>query len=450
MAFVQQYRSLCKRVKQQLDDFNDGEKGRVGRRHSNDSQTSPSDEKDFPYAGLDGVSLETTDSGEKYYLVDFESKDDPANPQNWSTFVRARTTFVLILIAFEVTAASSIDSGVAKQIAMDFGISQTTAALSGTAIFLIGFGVGALLAAPASEMVGRYPVYLSTLGIFGCWLIGAALSPNVGAQIAFRFLAGLSGSAPLTVAGGTMSDIWNQKEKTLAFPLFALIGFGGPVLGPVISSYMGWQGPLSWRWAEWIMLISDGLVMVIVFVFMGETLAPRLLKYKAGHLRKLTGDSKFKSKEEASGESLTDVLKSNFTRPFMLALEPIVLLFTLYLTVVYIVLFTFLDGYPNIFEKTYGINQGLSNLCFIGLFIGILLSILSIPLVWSITKKQLERDGDDGTGAKLDKESRNIFSMIGAPAIPLGLFWMAWTDYVSCNHLLCDRRSSMTYLVTIN
>lgn len=96
----------------------------------------------------------------------------------------------------------------------------------------------------------------------------------------------------------------------------------------------------------------------------------------------------------------------------------------------YIVLFTFLDGYPYIFEMTYGINTGLSNLCFLGLLIGIMSSGTMIPLVLHITKKQLARDGDDGTGKALNQETRLIFAMIGAPLIPIGLFWMGWTDYV--------------------
>lgn len=206
--------------------------------------------------------------------------------------------------------------------------------------------------------------------------------------------------------------------------------------GPVIGSYIGVTGVLSWRWSEWIILIIDGLVIMIVFCLMSETLAPRLLLYKASHLRHLTGDKRFLTAQEAEGRSFVNVLKLNFTRPFMLALEPIVFLFTLYLSVVYIILFTFLDGYPFIFDQVYGIGQGLANLCFIGLLVGILLSMVTVPFVYHITKKQLARDGDDGTGKAINQETRLIFAMIGAPLIPIGLFWMGWTDYVSDPNLL--------------
>lgn len=125
-----------------------------------------------------------------------------------------------------MTAASSIDTTFAQEASKHFHVSQVAETLA-IAMFLFGYSVGALLTSPASELVGRYPIYVGTLVVFAGWLTGAALSPNFAAQIIFRFLAGCLGCAPLTVAGGTISDIWNPKEKTWAFPIFAIIGFGG-------------------------------------------------------------------------------------------------------------------------------------------------------------------------------------------------------------------------------
>lgn len=191
-------------------------------------------------------------------------------------------------------------------------------------------------------------------------------------------------------------------------------------------------------------------MIAIIFLFKRETFAPQLLYYKAKFFREATGDARFKTAGEASGSgSLLPVLKRNFTRPWLLLMEPIVIFFTFYLTIVYIVLFTFLDGYaPDqpfallstgstnslryvyIFADTYGINEGLANICFLGLFIGILISMVLVPILYRKTAKQLRDAGDDGSGRMVDRESRLFFAQIGAPAIPIGLFWMGWTDYV--------------------
>jgi hypothetical protein len=54
-----------------------------------------------------------------------------------------------------------------------------------------------------------------------------------------------------------------------------------------------------------------------------------------------------------------------------------------------------------------------------------------VPFSYYRTASQLRRDGDDGSGKKLDQESRLLFAFCGAPAVPIGLFWMGWTAYVS-------------------
>ena len=59
-----------------------------------------------------------------------------------------------------------------------------------------------------------------------------------------------------------------------------------------------------------------------------------------------------------------------------------------------------------------------------------------VPFLYRKTAKQLKDDGDDGSGSKLRQESRLFFAFFGAPAIPVGLFWMGWTDYVSSSGTL--------------
>jgi len=270
-----------------------------------------------------------------------------------------------------------------------------------------------------------------SLFVCGCWLSSAALATDLGSHTAFRLLAGLFASAPLTVAGGSMSDLWNTREMTWAFPMFAIVGFGGPVAAPVIASYIGQSNALSWRWAVWLIVMLDGFVILVAFLAMEETYAARILQLKAKCFRELTGDERFRAAMDAEPSGLGVVLRKNFSRPFILALEPIVLFLTLYNSVVYVVQFTFLVGYPYIFEDVYGISQGLKNLCFLGLLVGVLLSIATVPFLEASTGRQLLRDHDDGSGKAIRRESRLLFAIVGAPFLPIGLMWMAWTDYVS-------------------
>lgn len=77
-----------------------------------------------------------------------------------------------------------------------------------------------------------------------------------------RFLSGFFASAPLTLAGGTISDIWDNNERGLAIALFAAAPYGGPVLGPIIGGFVGEK--LGWRWILWVNMIFAGVMYVLV------------------------------------------------------------------------------------------------------------------------------------------------------------------------------------------
>ena len=53
----------------------------------------------------------------------------------------------------------------------------------------------------------------------------------MGMLIAFRFLAGCAGAAPLTIGGGSIADLMVAEKRGGAMAIFAL----GPLLGPVVG-----------------------------------------------------------------------------------------------------------------------------------------------------------------------------------------------------------------------
>ncbi|MCJ1389038.1 hypothetical protein MMC18_001892 [Xylographa bjoerkii] len=362
----------------------------------------------------------------KVFVVGYEGEDDMMNPHNWSRV----TSVTIASIGWVVGFASSIDSGALQQAAAEFGVSEVTESLA-TGLFLIGFGCGALIAGPISETVGRNPVYITTLSLYMIFIMASGLAPNIGAQLAFRFLAGLFGSTPLTCAGGSISDLWSPMERVYAFPVFANAAFMGPIFGPVVGGFIGQNANITWRWVEWVTLIISGLVLVLVVLFQPETYAPILLKWKAAHLRSVTGEARYRAEVEIREDTFLRRIRTALYRPFLLTFrEPIIMLFALYLTVIYIMLFTFLNGYTFIFTETYGLSQGLTGLAFLGIAIGLCGASLLVPLIYRWAQNDLAKIKAAG-GERLPPEFRLWFSMFGAPAIPISMFWMAWTSYPS-------------------
>lgn len=365
--------------------------------------------------------------GSQVFVVSWESPADPLNPRNWPLARRISCTLQISLIAAAVGAASGIDATVLPQAATSLGVSEVSESLA-TGLYLVGMGMGSLVAGPFSETFGRNAVYIGSLAVFMVWIMASGLAPNFGAQITFRFLAGCSASTPLVCSGGSVSDMWSSVEKTWAFPMYAIAAFGGPMLGAVMGAYIGPSPLVSWRWAEWTMLLLSGAVVVLVFFIMPETYPPLLLRWKAKHLRRITGDDRFRSEHEIIEATLLSRLRVSMTRPFLMFTEPIILAMTLYLSVVYIVLFTFLVGWPDIFEDTYNISQGLANIIFLAMAIGLQFNFLLVPVVYRLTTNQIKQSEARGEGPLFNPETRLYYAMLGpAVCIPISLFWMGWT-----------------------
>ncbi|EHY59753.1 hypothetical protein HRR83_008289 [Exophiala dermatitidis] len=368
--------------------------------------------------------------GRQVLVVDFDGPEDDLNPRNWSFTRRFCATLIISSIAFMVGAAAPIDSAVLPQAAADLGVSEVVETLA-VGVFLVGFGFGALICGPFSEVLGRSMTYMVSLALMCVFLMASALAPNIGAQLVFRFIAGFSGASPLVCAGGSISDMFTPLEKTYIFPIFAIGGFGGPALGPVMAAWIPESPYLhTWRWTEWVALLTAGVVFFLTFLFQPETYPPVLLSWKAAHLRKITGDDRYYAEHELERIPLLMRLRLALPRPFLMAFyEPVIMLTTLYMSVLYIILFTFFDGYEYIFTRTYCISQGLTNTIFVGIFVGVCLGGLWIPWVYKKTvqaQRQAEADGLK----QFDPEVRLWFAMLGgAPAIPISLFWMAWTAY---------------------
>ncbi|KAE8167511.1 major facilitator superfamily domain-containing protein [Aspergillus tamarii] len=459
-----QYRSIRNAVRRQLDDLPD--RARVTLRDEITDGLDPSSSQPSSSlhrrrqdpashrvaSSLAGVELlekpESHGNHPVVFLVGWDHDEDPMNPRNFTLTTRVTATLIVSALAFVVSAASSIESAVLRQNSAAYNVSEVVASLA-TGIFLLGFAAGSLVSGPLSEILGRNLVYMGSTSLFMIFVMASGLAPNIGAQLAFRFLAGVFGCPPLTCAGGTVADLWDPLEKTLIFPLYAILSFGGAVLSPVIASYMG-QGALSWRWTNWIVLIMAGLVLGLVILLQPETYSPLLLKWKAHHLRQLTGDPRYQSKLDLDRTSLLSRIATACGRQFTLAIyEPIILLLALYMTILYIVLFTFFDGYTHIFSDVHDLSQGLTNIIWVAMYVGIMLAGLIVPGMYSSMRKALKDEApsrphdnnSDNNGASssiqspstkpssLNPENRLWYAMIGAPAIPISLFWMGWTDY---------------------
>lgn len=58
---------------------------------------------------------------------------------------------------------------------------------------------------------------------------------TIAVHLIFRFLTGFCSSAFLSVAGGTVSDLFDDDKVAMPMAVYTLSPFIGPMLGPLIS-----------------------------------------------------------------------------------------------------------------------------------------------------------------------------------------------------------------------
>lgn len=167
------------------------------------------------------------------------------------------------------------------------------------------------------------------------------------------------------------------------------------------------------------------VVWVLITFTVKETYAPTILKRRAKSLRKQTGDNSYVTEADLDQRPFSERMTVFLIRPFQLLFrELIVLLMSLYMSVLYGLLYMFFVAYPIIFEGGKGYSHGITGLMFIPLAVGVICSALCAPIVNKHYLKQVQK-----YNGKPPAEIRLIPMMVSCWFIPIGLFIFAWSSY---------------------
>ncbi|PYH85897.1 MFS multidrug transporter [Aspergillus uvarum CBS 121591] len=359
-------------------------------------------------------------------LVEWDGPDDPENPHNMNYWRKWVITMSMAFMTMWITFASSVFSTATIVTAEEFHVS-TEVMILGTSLVVFGFAVGPLMWSPLSELYGRRIPLFSGYLIFAIFQIPVAVAKNVETILVCRFIIGMFGCSPLAVVGGALADFWDPVDRAIAIALFASATFVGPVLGPIVGGFLT-DSSLGWRWTAWITLIASAAFGLLAFFIVPETYAPVLLQRRAARLRKETGNSELYALLDKSRPTMKDIASKYLLRPvLMLFLEPILLAITLYLALVYGILYLFFEAYPVSFQEVRGwTNEGIAGLPFIGILIGVICGVALI--VWQTKTRFARKLAKHG---RVTPEERLPPMMIASVLLPVGLFWFGWSSHPS-------------------
>jgi multidrug resistance protein len=369
------------------------------------------------------VRSNVTGKLERYELVTFKI-NDPENPKNWSKAYKWWCTMCVAITCFVVAFNSAVITADLEGVAAEFNVSMEVALLTIT-LFVVGFGVGPMVFAPLSEILGRRPIYASTLLLAVIFTIPGAVAKNIGTLLVTRAIAGIAFSAPMTLVGGTLADLWKNEERGVPMAAFSAAPFIGPAVGPLVGGFL--SDAAGWRWLYWIQLILSAVVWAAISFTVPETYAPKLLARRAARMRKETGDDKFVTEEDLDLRPLSQRLRLFLLRPFQLLFQELIVFFiSLYMSVLYGLLYMFFVAYPIIYQQGKGYSASTTGLMFIPIAVGVLLSAACAPFVNKHYLTLVEKHN-----GKPPAEARLIPMMISCWCIPIGLFIFAWTSYPS-------------------
>jgi MFS family permease len=169
--------------------------------------------------------------------------------------------------------------------------------------------------------------------------------------------------------------------------------------------------------------MASGAAAIWCFIFARETYAPVLLERKAKRLIKETGNQNLVSKLDLN-ITTAELWKRSLLRPMKLMfLSLICALMSLYLAIVYGIMYILFTTFTFVFEQKYGFSTNIVGLVYIGLGIGMLLGLVVVGIYSDKIIKMLANKHSNG---ELKPEYRLPMLMYSGPFIPAGLFIYGW------------------------
>ncbi|KAH7556579.1 benomyl methotrexate resistance protein [Bipolaris maydis] len=357
------------------------ERARTQSRRSHDGRSLKTIQSHHSRAGGDGYTCfdpeatsapgpptKTTTAGaktgavaEQPYLVSWDGDADPENPRSMGKLRR----WAIVVICST--------SSLCVQLKPDFGASRLVSTL-GLSLFVAGLGTGPMILSPLSEFFGRRPIYICSFSFFLIWMIPCAVAQNIQTMLVARFLDGLAGSAFLSVAGGTVGDM-----------------------------------------------------------FAKHTYHPVLLRRKAIRLRKETGNQEWIAPIEKMDRSIAKTVMWSCIRPFqLLFFEPMCLNLCILSAILLGILYLFFGAFPLVFGNNHGFSLSQTGIAFLGLLVGMVAGVSSDPIwrrVYGRLVRQREEQGGQPGGS--EPEFRLASTIVGAWVVPIALFGFGWTTYSS-------------------
>ncbi|QSZ36476.1 hypothetical protein DSL72_006355 [Monilinia vaccinii-corymbosi] len=208
-----------------------------------------------------------------------ESSNDPLNWPAW------RRDAALLCLGFYCMLGGGMTPILAAgftNVASTYDVTTADISLT-TGLYMMGLGVGSILASPTAILYGKRPVYLggAILLILSC--VWCALSPTYISLLIGRVFQGIALSPIECLPSATIAEIFFLHERAYRIGIYTLLLLGGKNLVPLVSAAV--IQTLGWRWVFWVVAMLVGLGWILLFLFVPETFWDRRPRPKRARSR---------------------------------------------------------------------------------------------------------------------------------------------------------------------
>jgi MFS family permease len=215
------------------------------------------------------ISSSYHDGSQKDIVLIPQPSSDPEDPLNWTYRRKILAVSMAYLYVLGTGIATSLQYSVLADITADTGIS-TDNLVQGTGIMFLFFGWSCLLWQPLALTYGRRGVYLITMFLTIPIMVWTAYSSSAGEWFAHRILIGIIVSPIESLCEVTVFDLFFAHNRGTFMGLYVLTLFGSNFLAPLVA---GWfNDAYGWRWTMNLGTIICGVIFIILFLFMEETI----------------------------------------------------------------------------------------------------------------------------------------------------------------------------------
>jgi DHA1 family bicyclomycin/chloramphenicol resistance-like MFS transporter len=181
--------------------------------------------------------------------------------------------FVLVLGLLTGVAALAIDMSLpaipemVRELATNMSLGQQVISL-----FMIGTGLGQLMAGFLSDRYGRLPVLYVGFVTFTVASIATSAGNHIEIVLAARFFQGLGASVGVVITRAIVRDVASGKQMARLMSAMVMIFTATPMLAPIIGSYV--TTFFGWRMTYVTMAAFGAVMLLCIRIVLRETHVP--------------------------------------------------------------------------------------------------------------------------------------------------------------------------------